>query len=73
MNNNKIWGPPAWTFLHTITFNYPENPTNREKHNYFNFQIIQQLKDEHFKGISNHEHKLWSLIQFNNWYLTHID
>ena len=37
MNNNNIWGPQAWTFLHTITFNYPENPTNRDKHNYFNF------------------------------------
>ena len=22
MNNNNIWGPPAWTFLHTITFNF---------------------------------------------------
>ena len=49
------------------------SPEICNKHNYFNFQIIQQLKDEHFKGISNHEHKLWSLIQFNNWYLTHID
>ena len=37
MNNNNIWGPQAWTFLHTINFNYPENPTNRDKHNYFNF------------------------------------
>jgi len=37
MNNNNIWGPPAWTFLHTITFNYPDNPTNQDKQNYFNF------------------------------------
>ena len=43
------------------------------KHNFFNFTKIQKLKDEHFKGMSNHEHKLWSIIQFNNWYLTHMD
>ena len=49
------------------------SPEICKKHNYFNFKKIQKLKDEHFKGISNHEHKLWSIIQFNNWYLTHID
>jgi hypothetical protein len=37
MNNNNIWGPPAWNFLHTITFNYPDNPTNEDKQNYFTF------------------------------------
>ena len=37
MNNNNIWGPPAWTFLHTITFNYPDNPTTEDKQNYFTF------------------------------------
>ena len=49
------------------------SPEICNKHNFFNFKKIQKLKVEHFKGISNHEHKLWSLIQFNNWYLTHID
>jgi len=24
--NPEIWGPGAWTFLHTITLNYPNNP-----------------------------------------------
>jgi len=37
MNNNKIWGPQAWTFLHTITLNYPDNPTNQDKNNYYSF------------------------------------
>ena len=23
----NIWGPGAWTFLHSITFQYPENPS----------------------------------------------
>ncbi len=29
--NPNVWGPPAWDFLHTITFNYPYRPTPKEK------------------------------------------
>jgi hypothetical protein len=29
-----IWGPSQWHFLHTMSFNYPVNPTNRDKINY---------------------------------------
>jgi hypothetical protein len=25
--NPNIWGPPMWISLHTITLNYPDNPT----------------------------------------------
>jgi hypothetical protein len=25
------WGPAGWTFLHTVTFVYPENPTQADK------------------------------------------
>ena len=27
----KSWGPAAWTFLHTISFAYPESPTTAQK------------------------------------------
>ena len=42
MNNNNIWGPPAWTFLHTVTYNYPENPTDNDKRNFYNFFMSLQ-------------------------------
>lgn len=42
MNVNK-WGPGGWDFLHSITFNYPLNPTENDKKNYSNF----------FKSIGN--------------------
>ena len=42
MNNNNIWGPPAWTFLHTITYNYPENPTEDDKKNFYDFFLNLQ-------------------------------
>ena len=32
-----VWGPPLWHFLHTMSFNYPPNPTTEEKHNYMSF------------------------------------
>lgn len=33
----NIWGPPAWKFLHTITFQYPESPTDLDKQKYYTF------------------------------------
>ena len=32
--NPKIWGPSAWIFLHSVTFNYPDNPTEEIKNKY---------------------------------------
>ena len=29
-----IWGPPQWHMLHTISFNYPVNPTLEQKKQY---------------------------------------
>ena len=33
----SVWGPPLWHVLHTISFNYPINPTNEQKKYYFKF------------------------------------
>ena len=33
----SIWGPNLWHFLHTISFNYPLNPTNEDKQNMVKF------------------------------------
>ena len=32
-----IWGPGMWHFLHTMSFNYPINPTNEDKIHYKSF------------------------------------
>jgi hypothetical protein len=37
-----VWGPLLWTFLHTISFNYPINPTNNDKKHYREFIINLQ-------------------------------
>jgi len=33
----SVWGPPLWHYLHTMSFNYPVNPTVEEKKHYRNF------------------------------------
>lgn len=33
----EIWGNHAWILLHSITLDYPENPTNNDKTNILNF------------------------------------
>jgi hypothetical protein len=37
-----VWGPALWHVLHTISFNYPVNPTNKEKKYYRNFILNLQ-------------------------------
>ena len=36
------WGPNAWDFLHTITFNYPQDPTEDNKQQYK--QLFENLQ-----------------------------
>ena len=33
----SVWGPPMWHFLHTMSFNYPVNPTAEQKKHYMDF------------------------------------
>jgi len=34
-----VWGPSMWHYLHTMSFNYPVNPTNDDKHHYMKFVL----------------------------------
>ena len=35
--DTKKWGPHGWVFLHSIAFNYPENPSSEQKSFYSMF------------------------------------
>jgi hypothetical protein len=37
-----VWGPGIWHYLHTMSFNYPVNPTAKEKRHYRNFVLELQ-------------------------------
>jgi hypothetical protein len=38
----SVWGPSLWHYLHTMSFNYPVNPTKEDRHYYKHF--IMSLK-----------------------------
>ena len=41
---NSQWGPSAWLFLHSVSFQYPENPTVQDKNNYkIFFESLQNI------------------------------
>lgn len=35
----SVWGPPLWHVLHTISFNYPVEPTKKQMVDYYNFYM----------------------------------
>lgn len=37
-----VWGPAQWHLLHTISFNYPVNPTTEQKTQYRNYILSLQ-------------------------------
>jgi hypothetical protein len=37
MPGPDIWGPHGWKFIHYITLGYPNNPTEEQKRNYYDF------------------------------------
>jgi hypothetical protein len=38
----SVWGPAMWHYLHTMSFNYPVNPTQEDKKHYKDFIISLQ-------------------------------
>lgn len=38
----SVWGPSTWHLLHTMSFNYPIQPTCDDKSNYMNFILSLQ-------------------------------
>ena len=35
----SVWGPAQWHFLHTMSFNYPVRPTNKDKKHYIDYML----------------------------------
>jgi hypothetical protein len=44
----NVWGPAMWHYLHTMSFNYPVNPTSQDKSHYkdfvYNLQYVLPCK-----------------------------
>lgn len=72
-----VWGPPLWHYLHTMSFNYPVNPTCKDKKNYKEF--ICHLKNvlpcgkcrknfvHNLKSVPLNRHALKNRKNFSMW------
>ena len=70
----KVWGPPTWIFLHSVTFNYPDNPTDIDKeihrsffHSLENILPCQKCRNHYKKNIQNYPIKLNSRKELIQW------
>ena len=57
----SVWGPPMWHFLHTMSFNYPLEPSQKQKKNYRQFILSLQNILPCGKCRSNFKNNLQSL------------
>lgn len=66
----KIWGPLVWTSLHTISFNYPVNPTNADKKHYrdyvYNLRYVLPCKYCRINLTNNLEKKPLEMCHMKN-------
>lgn len=44
-----------------------------QQRNYFNYDFIRQIWEEHRQNLKNHKHRLWALFWFELWYLMFIE
>jgi hypothetical protein len=58
----SIWGPAMWLFLHTMSFNYPVNPTDEQKKYYYKFlKTLQNIlpckycRDNYKENLKTHK------------------
>lgn len=66
----NLWGPLLWTFLHTMSFNYPVNPTQQDKQHYkdyiYNLRYILPCKYCRINLTNNLKKKPLSLCHMKN-------
>jgi hypothetical protein len=63
----SVWGPATWLLLHTISFNYPIEPTEKQKSQYMKFilslrhvlpcRYCRENLSKHLKSISINDMK----------------
>jgi hypothetical protein len=66
----NLWGPLLWTFIHTMSFNYPVNPTQEDKTHYkdyvYNLRYVLPCKYCRINLTNNLKNKPLSLCHMAN-------
>ena len=57
----SVWGPSLWHYLHTMSFNYPVNPTGKQKKAYksFIYREIDKIMKHHFTNLFLRYYLIW--------------
>ena len=65
-----VWGPAQWHFLHTMSFNYPVNPTVKDKKHYrdyiYNLRYILPCKHCRINLTNNLKNKPLQMCHMKN-------
>jgi FAD-linked sulfhydryl oxidase len=72
--NAEHWGKQGWHFIHSIAWNYPENPTEDDKNDYLAFlgsleKVLPcPICGQHFKeNMAKNPPKMANKEEFFNW------
>ena len=72
--NPNVWGPGLWLTLHSITYNYPENPASTDVNHHRTFMTslqhvipCQGCREEYTKYISDSPPNLSTKDNFIQW------
>ena len=59
----SVWGPAQWHFLHTMSFNYPVKPTNKDKKHYRDYMLnlVNVLPCKHCRENLKKNYKVFPL------------
>lgn len=77
MSGPDVWGPHGWKFIHYITLGYPNNPSNQDKKQYYEFfdnlknvlpcSICGNHYKEHLKVFPLSDKVLSNKVKFIEW------
>ena len=73
----SVWGPSLWHFLHTISFNYPVNPSKDDKKHYKSYMMslkhilpckyCRQNLRKNYKAVPLNKNALKNRDNFSRW------
>tara|TARA_B100000989_G_scaffold298436_1_gene287780 strand:+ start:1874 stop:3853 length:1980 start_codon:yes stop_codon:yes gene_type:complete len=71
-NEKKGFAVPISIWIKNELKDWAHDMVIKDDHSLFNKEIINKLFDNHINDKENNEHKLWAIIQFNQWYEEYV-
>ncbi len=72
-NEKKGFAVPISIWIKNELKEWAHDTLLQNQHGFFDTAVVQKLFDNHVNDIENNEHKLWSIIQFNQWHSEYLN